>query len=182
MPIPPRTVVIGLGNPIMADDAVGLVALDRLAAGWDAGPHVTFEDGGTWGMNLLPLLENHEAVLFLDAINTGESAGTLVRLDGPTLPRQLALKVSPHQVDLQDVLAAATLRGTFPAQAVAVGVVPDTVEMRDGLSPSVASQVDAIVRAAVRELEQWGHAVERRVEPGPRIVAIAGGRREAPAP
>ena len=50
------TVVIGLGNPLMADDGLGIAALERLrAAGAPSG--VELVDGGTWGMNLLPVIE-----------------------------------------------------------------------------------------------------------------------------
>ncbi|HMA40999.1 MAG TPA: hydrogenase maturation protease, partial [Gemmatimonadales bacterium] len=70
------TVVIGLGNPIMADDGVGIAALERLrAAGAPAG--VELVDGGTWGMNLLPIIEAAGKLLLMDAIDDGGEPGTL---------------------------------------------------------------------------------------------------------
>lgn len=153
------TVVIGLGNPLLADDGLGLEVVGRLARSYDCGPDVELEDGGTWGMNLLPLLESAERVLFIDAIRTGAAPGTVQRLEGDALPRQLGLKLSPHQVDLQDLVAVATLRGTFPSVAVAIGVEPEVVETRTGLSSSVSARIDDVLDAIVEQLRDWGHDV-----------------------
>ena len=42
------TIVLGLGNPIMADDGLGLEILTRLRDGWDV-DGAELVDGGTWG-------------------------------------------------------------------------------------------------------------------------------------
>jgi hydrogenase maturation protease len=149
--------VLGLGNPVMTDDGVGLAALERLRASYDLAPWVELADGGTWGMRLLPMIEDHDSVLFLDAISTGAAPGTLVRLEGDGIPRGLGTgKISPHQVDLQDVLAAASLRGRLPRRMVALGLQPERVEMGVGLTPVVEAALEALVAAAVDCLEGWG--------------------------
>ena len=51
-----ETVVIGVGNPLMGDDGIGLAALARIGA-WEFEPFVERVDGGTWGMNLLQFVE-----------------------------------------------------------------------------------------------------------------------------
>lgn len=154
--------VLGLGNPLMADDGVGIAALERLRAEYLVPRGVELADGGTWGMRLLPMLQDHSRVLFLDAIRTGRSPGTLVRLDGDAIPRGVGVgKLSPHQVDLQDVLAAASLLGRVPSQMVALGVEPERVEMWVGLSPPVEAQLDALVAAAVECLAAWGAECQR---------------------
>src|SRR3972149_5677945 len=137
------TVVIGLGNPLMGDDGVGLAALALLTDGWDVPPGVELVDGGTWGMNLLPTIEDAGRVLLIDAIHRQAAPGTLHRLSPEELPRYLATKISPHQVDLHDVLAVAELRGTLPAETVAVGLEPERVEVIAELSPAVARRVAA---------------------------------------
>jgi Ni,Fe-hydrogenase maturation factor len=60
-------------------------------------------------------------------------------------------------VDLHDVLALAELRGTLPADTVAVGLQPERVEMIAELSPVVAAGIDRLIAMAVRELASWGH-------------------------
>ena len=157
-----RILVLGLGNPVMGDDGVGLEALECLRAGYLVPSCVELADGGTWGMRLLPMLQDHGRVLFLDAIDAGRPPGTLVRLDGDAIPRGLGIgKLSPHQVDLQDVLAAAALLGRVPSQMVALGLQPERVEMRVGLSPAVEAQLDTLVAAAVECLATWGAACQR---------------------
>ena len=154
-----RTVVIGLGNPLMGDDGTGLAALERLEQCYDVPDDVLLMDGGTWGMNLLPIIETAGRVLMLDAITFGGAPGDLVALDRHQLPKAFALKFSPHQLDMREVLAAAELRGTLPDETVAVGVQPGRVEMGVSLSPEVEASLDRLVDAAVEKLESWGHSV-----------------------
>jgi hydrogenase maturation protease len=148
-------VVIGLGNPLMTDDGIGLALLDALQARGPFQPQPVFVDGGTWGMNLLPTIEDADRVLFLDAVNCGTAPGTAVRLERDRIPRWLGVKLSPHQIDLKEVLALAELRGRLPAEAVVVGIQPDRVEMGSGLSEAAVSGVEAALDLAVNTLEGW---------------------------
>jgi hydrogenase maturation protease len=150
-----RTVVLGLGNMLMTDDGIGLAALARLQDEWFIPPQVELVDGGTWGMNLLPIIESADRVLVLDAIDSGAEPGTLAALRGEEVPRTLAQKLSPHQIDLREVLALAQLRGTLPAELVALGVQPDVVEMGTALSPTVAARLDELVAMAADQLRAW---------------------------
>jgi hydrogenase maturation protease len=159
-----ETLVIGLGNPIMADDGLGIAALERLREGWTFPESVRLVDGGTWGMNLLPLVEEASEVLLLDAINRGGAVGELIVLEREQIPRFLGLKLSPHQVDLREVLALAELRGGLPAKLVAMGLQPVRVEMFSGLSPELECGMDGLLTAVLERLERWGH-VARRLEP-----------------
>ena len=150
------TIVIGLGNPLMADDGLGLAALERLRA-FPLGDSVELVDGGTWGMNLLPVIESAGRLLFLDAIDKATAPGTLIVLEREQIPRYLSTKISPHQVDLHDVLALAELRGTLPSCTVAIGLQPERVEMFAGLSPVVERQLDRLVGSALSRLGDWQH-------------------------
>lgn len=152
-----RTVVIGLGNPLMGDDAAGLVALERLREGFVFPDDVLLMDGGTWGMNLLPVIESARRLLFLDAIRHRARPGEQIVLQREQIPVALSLKLSPHQVDLKDVLALALLRGTLPQDTVAVGLEPKRVELEIALSPAVAAGIDRVVSLAVEQLAAWGH-------------------------
>lgn len=151
------TVVIGLGSPLMGDDGLGLVALARLREHWHFTPPVDLVDGGTWGMNLLHEIEDAERVLLIDAINADRPPGTVVALEREELPRFFALKLSPHQIDMKEVLAVAELRGTLPAHTVAIGIQPDRVELSTELSSVVRDSVDSLIARIIERLEQWGH-------------------------
>ena len=153
--------VIGLGNPIMADDGLGLAALERFRERGSVPESVRLVDGGTWGMNLLPLIEEAEHVVFLDAIDAGRPVGTAVVLERDELPRLFALKLSAHQIDLREVLAVAELRGTLPSNLVAIGLQPGRVEMGSRLSPELECRLDEVLALLVERLERWGYASRR---------------------
>lgn len=155
------TIVIGLGNPLMGDDGIGLELLARLQRDWSFVPDVIFLDGGTWGMNLLPAIEDAGQVLFLDAVNAGRDPGTPLRLERSGIPRWLSIKLSPHQIDLREVLALAELRGTLPEQTVVVGVQPGSIDLRTSLSPEAVSGLDQAAELARSTLERWGHRPRR---------------------
>lgn len=156
-----RVVVLGLGNMLMADDGVGLAALARLDEEWFIPRTVSLVDGGTWGMNLLPVIEHTHRLLIFDAIDFAEPPGTIIRLEREDIPRFLAQKLSPHQVDLREVLALAEFRGTLPEQIVALGIQPARVEMSTTLSPVVENGLDELVRRGAAVLAQWGVGVCR---------------------
>jgi hydrogenase maturation protease len=151
------TVVIGLGNPLMGDDGLGLAALTRLRDGWAFDPPVALIDGGTWGLTLLPVIEDAERVVLLDAVNIGAPAGAFVRLGRGDIPRVLATKLSPHQIDMREVLALAELRGTLPASLVAIGLQPAEITMRTSLSGPVAAGLPGLMEQVLAQLAAWGH-------------------------
>jgi hydrogenase maturation protease len=154
---PTGTVVIGLGNPLMGDDGLGLAALALLHDHWTFDPPLTLVDGGTWGLTLLPTIEDAARVLLLDAINVGAAPGAPVLLQRADLPRVLATKLSPHQIDLREVLALAEWRGTLPETIVAIGLQPAAVEMRTTLSAPLTASLPDMVERALAQLATWGH-------------------------
>jgi hydrogenase maturation protease len=141
----------------MGDDGVGLAALARLRERFAGAAGVDWIDGGTAGLALLPALESAGRVLLLDAIDAGAAPGTLVELSGAALPRRLAAKLSPHQVDLPELLALAALRGAEPAELVAIGVQPERLELGAELSEPVAAALGGVVESASARLRAWGH-------------------------
>ncbi len=146
------TVVIGLGNPLMGDDGLGIVVARQLLSRTDLPDGVQVVDGGTWGLNLLPVIEDAERVLLVDAIDMAEAPGTLILLSRERLPRYLATKISPHQVDLRDVLALAELRGTLPEDTTAIGLQPQIVALGTALSPLIAGRMEELVSAVLDHL------------------------------
>jgi hydrogenase maturation protease len=144
----------------MGDDGFGLAVLGRIQACWQLPAEVELVDGGTWGMKLLPFIESARRVLVLDAIDAGLEPGSPVVLNRTELPRYFSHKLSPHQIDLREVLALAELRGTLPDELVAMGAQPEQIELRSGLSPVLADRVDDIAKQAVARLLGWGHSCQ----------------------
>jgi hydrogenase maturation protease len=159
--VPDRTVIIGLGNPLLGDDGIGLAALQRLRAEWSLPDSVELLDGGIWGMRLLPDIEEADRLVLVDAIDVAAVPGTLQVLERDEIPRYLETKLSPHQVDLRDVLALADLRGTLPRETVAIGLQPAAVEWSEEMSREARAGLDALVETVVRRLEDWGLACTR---------------------
>ena len=150
--------VLGVGNPIMGDDGVGLELLAGVQSRCGDVRHgdcrVEYVDGGTGGMELLPVVQDASRLLILDAV-AGSAPGQVKVLSGDQVARMLASKLSPHQVSLLDVFAAARLLGTEPDTVVVVGVVPESVRVRLGLSDLVAAAVPEAVDRAVGVLADW---------------------------
>jgi hydrogenase maturation protease len=151
-----RRVVLGLGNTIFQDEGVGIHAVhaleERLGA---ASAEVEFVDGGVLGLNLLPLIEDCEYLLLLDAINADKVPGTVIEWDGKAIPLYAGVKMSEHQVTFQEVLGLCLLRDRLPAHLHLIGIQP--LEMSVSLEPTplVAQKVPEIVDRAVAILQAW---------------------------
>lgn len=154
--------VLGLGNPLMGDDGLGLAALERLERDWRLPPEVQSVDGGTLGLALLPLFEVADEVVILDAIDTGGRPGELVVLEREALPRWLAQGTSVHEDGLAQVLALSELRATLPARLAAIGLQPGRVALGAGLSDEIEHGLDDLVAAVAQRLATWGHQLVRR--------------------
>ena len=157
---PKTTVVLGAGSPLMGDDGLGVEVVQALVDRWEETETLRFLDGGVWGMRLLPYIEEADRLLVVDAIRAGEEPGALVRLERHEIPRHMATRLSPHQIDLGEVFAVAELRGHFPPEAVAIGIEPEIVQAYVPLSGPVRRSVPALLEAVEEQLREWGHELE----------------------
>jgi hydrogenase maturation protease len=77
----PRTLVLGLGNLLLQDEGLGVRAVQQLTQ-----KHlpraVQVLDGWTRGLDLLPYLNGVSNLLILDAVDAGQTPGSMVRLEG----------------------------------------------------------------------------------------------------
>lgn len=153
--------VLGLGNALMNDDALGVLAVERLQQEYRFPDGVKVVDGGTLGLDLLPFIEDADQLLIIDALEMKAEPGSVFRLEGEEVPRAFASKLSVHQMGLQDLLAVADLQGYAPRELVFWGVQPESIEMRMELSPSVAAAMDELIQSIVDELEKWGAGLEK---------------------
>jgi hydrogenase maturation protease len=153
---PSSVLLLGVGNILLQDEGLGVHALRRLAERYHLPPGVEAVDGGVHGLDLLPMLEDAQSLLIIDAIHTGQAPGTIVRLEGEAIPSALALKMSMHQLGLQELLGLASLRGTLPARVVLWGMQPGAIDWGLELTPPVAAGLDELVDAVVGELATWG--------------------------
>ena len=151
----PTILVLGVGNVLLSDEGAGVRALERLQARYLLPAQVQVLDGGTMGLDLLPYIEQASSLLLLDAVRMGQPPGSLVRLKGDEIPAALALKLSVHQVGLQELLAASLFRQTLPSRIVLLGIEPAVIQWGLELSAPVAAALDDLASAAASELESW---------------------------
>ena len=160
------TAVLGLGNVLMADDALGPVVIAHLQAGWTFPDDVEVEDLGTPGLDLHPHLAGKQALIIVDTVRTDAAPGTLRLYAKDDLLRHApGPRVSPHDPGLKEALLSLQFAGQEPETVVLVGVAPGDTSGNVGLTPPVAAAVDAAVTAVIAQLRDLGHAVERRDPP-----------------
>jgi hydrogenase maturation protease len=156
------TLVLGLGNLLCGDDGLGIVALERLRRRFTLPPEVSLVDGGTQGLALLPILEDADHVLILDAVQADAAPGSFVALEGEAVEPALRERLSPHQIGVADLLDALQWRDTWPTSLRVLGLVPRDITLRVGLSAPVESRLESLVETVVRALREAGHTLEAR--------------------
>ncbi|MCC6353277.1 MAG: hydrogenase maturation protease [Verrucomicrobiae bacterium] len=147
--------VLGLGNDILGDDAVGILAARELRAGLPEVVEVV--ESAEAGLALLERFEGRERVLILDSIMTRQcEAGTILEL-GPEDFGKVAAP-SPHYAGLPEVLALAGRLGIpFPSEIRILAMeVEDPFEIREGLTPKVGAALPGFVARAKEVLAGWG--------------------------
>lgn len=152
-----RILVLGIGNLLWADEGFGVRCVEALDTGWVFPPQVTLMDGGTQGLYLLPYVQEADCLLVFDAVDYGDTPGSLHEVVGDQVPRFMgAKKMSLHQTGFQEVLMAAELTGRLPQELVLVGVQPAELEDYGGsLRDVVKAQLVPALEIGLRWLARW---------------------------
>ena len=159
---PLRLLILGLGNVLLEDDGVGAIAAEWLRRRYDPPPGVEIVDGGTRGLSLLPLIEDAECALLLDAVRASDPPGTLVRIRGDEVEPAIRERLSPHQIGVADLLDGARWQDRMPRQLLLLGLVPERLELGVGLSPAVAERLPELVQLAAEEAAALGFPLRPR--------------------
>jgi len=147
-----RTLVLGLGNLVHADDGAGIHAVQRMQKDPRVPPDVVLIDGGTQGLSLLPHISGFDRLLVIDAVDPGEPPGTLLRLEGRALA-DMPGRSSVHQLGFSDLMVAMKLLGDLPAEVIVFGVQPMSTEWSVELSPPVEKAIGPLIDSVVAQLE-----------------------------
>lgn len=183
MTAPASLLVLGIGNVLLRDEGVGVVVARRIEAARAAGDpaipsHTHVIDGGTLGLDLLPMLAEADVLVLIDAVDLGRPPGTTAVLRDDAIEATLSGHVSPHQVGVADLVAAARLLDTMPPRASLVGIQPETIAIGLDLSPAVAAAVEEAVMLVKLELARAATAgAVARADPHAAVgaaVAIGG--------
>ena len=154
---PPRrsTLVLALGNDILADDGVAFVAARRLAEGPDA-RGVDVRESGEAGLNLLDLLAGYRRALLIDSIVTGRHPpGTVLEFSREDFTEVLG--PSPHYAGLPEILELAKyLSIPLPDDIRVLAMeIEEPWQFREGLNPAIEQAVPHLVAEARQILRQW---------------------------
>jgi hydrogenase maturation protease len=162
----PRIAIVGLGNVLMGDDAVGPYALKVLEALHALPDEVEPIDAGTPGLDLTAYFAGFERLIVLDAVRAKGPPGEVLRFDKQAiLGRAPLLAMGPHDPGLREALLNAEFIGVCPEVVSLIGVIPLRVETRVGLSGPVRAAIPQVLEAVLDELGQAGAAVARRDPP-----------------
>ena len=153
------TVVLGLGNLVHSDDGVGVHAIDALLLDERVPAGVTLIDGGTQGLSLLSHLDGVRRLIVVDAVDTGETPGTVMLFEGKAL-RGIPGKASVHQLGFSDLMIAAELTGATPPEMVVIGVQPESTAWSAELTPQVKAALPGLVGCVVQQLKTWQESTE----------------------
>ena len=151
-----------MGNILLEDEGLGIHALKALQQRYVAPAEVEFLDGGTSGMALIEMLSGRKHLLVLDAVQTGDPPGTLVKMDDQDVPVYFGLRITPHQLGLSDVLASLHLTDEQPGNVTVLGLVPQSLEMSLDLSDHISERLEHLVMAAVDELATLGFPLQAK--------------------
>jgi len=164
---PGRTLVLGIGNILWADEGFGVRVVEALHRQYALPEMVEVMDGGTQGLYLVHHVQAADNLLVFDAVDYGLPPGEMIVVRGDEVPRFTgAKKMSLHQTGFQEVLSAADLMGDYPSRLTLIGVQAEDLETWGGpLSESVRGQLAEAVRLAVAELAAWGIETTPRGQP-----------------
>jgi hydrogenase maturation protease len=150
-----RVVVLGLGNVLMGDDALGPHVIEALLAGYRFDDRVTVMDAGTPGLDLAPFVMDADALVLVDTVRSDGPPGTIRRYrEGEILKHAPQPRLSPHDPSLKEVLLACRFHGSGPREVLLVGVIPEGTATGVGLSAAVRDAIPAAVGEVLAELER----------------------------
>jgi hydrogenase maturation protease len=144
--------IIGLGNELRGDDAVGLLAARRLQG--VLGNRAEVVEAGVAGVELLELMEGAGAVLLIDAVRSGQAPGTIHRLDasaGAIAPELFPR--STHAIGVAEALELARTLSILPAKVIVYGIEASDTEVGQPLSLQVTHALDKVIQLVIQEAE-----------------------------
>ena len=139
-----RPLVLGVGNLLLGDEGIGVLAVQRLAT-TDLAGLAEFVDGGTGGFHLLEYFQGRSRLILIDAAADGQAPGT-VSLLAPRFASDFPRSLSAHDIGLRDLIEAAGLTGDLPRM--------DLITVSVETPHDVTLEVSEPVRRALAEVER----------------------------
>lgn len=156
-----RLLVLGVGNLLLTDDGVGVLAAQQLMER-DWPENVTVREVGTFTHDVFYTFEGFTHLLVLDVVHTGGVPGTVYRLTEDALIHNESQRLSIHDIDLIDSLRMAELYFKQRPELVVLGMEPqDYTTWNIGLSSALEARFPDFLQAAEREINTWAETQSR---------------------
>jgi hydrogenase maturation protease len=161
-------VVLGVGNLLRRDDGIGVRVVQELAATHHFPVGATLVDAGTAGLRLLPLLDQADHLIVVDAVDVGVTPGTVLVFGAQVTEAEVMPRMYPHETGPLELLALLEATGNSRPQTTIIGVQPaDLSPWDDTLSEPVARAMPEAIGQVVSELQRLGvlaskYSIEKR--------------------
>ncbi|MEJ2011468.1 MAG: hydrogenase maturation protease [Anaerolineales bacterium] len=151
-----KTLILGLGNPLLRDDSVGLRVVQELREIIPADPAIELDEDFWGGLRLMERMIGYDRVIIVDAIQSGAKPGTIHFLSPGDIPTQRS--ASAHDVNLPTALefgrqAGAQLPSEDQILLIAVEA-EDVLTFGEELTPNVQEALPRAVEAVSAALER----------------------------
>jgi hydrogenase maturation protease len=148
-----KTIVIGLGNPILSDDGVGWEVAEALLPTVHCPPSTVVETASLGGLSLMERLEGYQQAILVDSMETGQApVGTVSVFPLKELPNPMdSHSASAHDTSLMTALETGRRMGLdLPDDITVVAIEAKSVhDFSEELSPEVAAAVPVAVQAVL---------------------------------
>ena len=144
-----KTIIIGLGNPILGDDGVGWKVAEEVKRQLPPESPVDIQCLSLGGLGLMEHLIGYGRAILVDAFASEDQSGTIMVLKLSDLPNYSAFHTtSTHDTSLQNAIELGRSMGAqLPADVDIVGVVTNRIhDFSETLSPPVAEAVPFAAR------------------------------------
>lgn len=154
-----RTLLLGMGNPVLCDDAIGVRLASDLAAQLGPQPNVdVIEECSVGGLNLLDLVTGYERLIVIDSVKTREGRpGAWYRFTATSLRETMNLR-NVHDTNFATALELGRKLGMRVADDRAIHIfaieIQENTTFSEELTPAVAAAFSELVDEIGREVER----------------------------
>lgn len=150
------TLILGIGNTLLADEGLGIHLLEYLRSRHPDLPGVTWLDGGTLSFTLAPQIEDCDNLIVLDAAQLQAPPGTIGLFEGEAMDHFIGHgQRSVHEVGLMDLMSIARLQGCLPSRRALLGIQPQLLGWGDAPGEAVAAAIPEAARQVFGLLYKW---------------------------
>ncbi len=152
-----KTLILGLGNPILGDDGVGWVVAEEVKKHLSADLPVDVDCLSLGGISLMERLIGYHRAILIDAFISNQEEGSIIISKLEELPNYSAFHLtSAHDTSLQNAMEMGRRLGAdLPGEITVVGVSACHVyDFSEELSPPVQAAVPKMTAIVVELLMQ----------------------------